>query len=274
MKTYNQFKEAAALALPALKAAPYVIPALGGIVKGVKAITNRETGLSDSEKRRVGELMDMIRRKKDRERTQRTEKEILDYGRERGIAERPKKRVDEENVAEAVPLIAAPLAPLVVGAGVKAAQYVMQARKQGEGKRAQPVDYGQEGDTAKPRTRNVQRPVGRRSNKSYTEQERLRRREERAAERSAQGSDTQHGPSFEKDAREAAKRREQNRLTPDQRLDKLIGKAARELGVKLPEGYKGQRKDAALNARYKELQDPKDPREQMIKDALIRLKKV
>ena len=340
MKTYNQFKEAAALALPALKAAPYVIPALGGIVKGVKAITNRETGLSDSEKRRVGELMDMIRRKKDRERTQRTEKEILDYGRERGIAERPKKRVDEENVAEAVPLIAAPLAPLVVGAGVKAAQYVMQARKQGEGKRAQPVDYGQEGDTAKPRTRNVQRPVGRRSNRSYTEQERLRRREERAAERSAQGSGTQHGPSFEKDAAEAAKRREQNisqkPLTPDQRLDNLIGKAARELGIKLPgntlaitnretglsdsekkrlkdlmdrakadrerrkvqqpekdildygrqrgiaerpkkrvdEGYKGQRKDAALNARYKELQDPKDPREQMIKDALIRLKKV
>ena len=177
-------------------------------------------------------------------------------------------------VAEAVPLLAAPLAPLVVGAGVKAAQYVMQARRQGEGKRAQPVDYGQEGDTAKPRTRNVQRPVGRRSNKSYTEQERLRRREERAAERSAQSSDTQHGPSFEKDAREAAKRREQNRLTPDQRLDNLVGKAARELGIKLPEGYKGQRKEDALNARYKELQDPKDPREQMVKDALIRLKKV
>lgn len=150
-------------------------------------------------------------------------------------------------VAEAVPLLAAPLAPLVVGAGVKAAQYVMQARKQGEGKRAQPVDYGQQsGDTAKPRTRNVQRPVGRRSNKSYTEQERLRRREERAAERSAQGSDTQHGPSFEKDAAEAAKRREQNisqkPTTPDQRLDKLIGKAARELGIKLPEGYKDPRK--------------------------------
>ena len=144
-------------------------------------------------------------------------------------------------VAEAVPLLAAPLAPLVVGAGVKAAQYVMQARKQGEGRR-DAVDYGQEGDTAKPRTRNVQRPVGRRSNKSYTEQERLRRREERAAERSAQSSDTQHGPSFEKDAAEAAKRREQNRLTPDQRLDKLIGKAAKNLGIKLPEGYKDPRK--------------------------------
>ena len=98
MKTYKEFKEAVALALPALKAAPYVIPALGGIVKGVSAITNRETGLSDSEKRRVGELMDIIKRKKERERTQQTEKEILDYGREKeGIASRPKKRVDEEN---------------------------------------------------------------------------------------------------------------------------------------------------------------------------------
>ena len=92
MKTYKEFKEAAALVLHALKAAPYVIPALGGIVKGVSAITNRETGLSDSEKRRVGELMDIIKRKK----TQQTEKDILDYGRKKeGIAERPKKRVDE-----------------------------------------------------------------------------------------------------------------------------------------------------------------------------------
>ena len=97
MKTYKEFNEAAALAIPALKAAGYVIPALGGILKGVKAITNRETGLSDSEKRRVGELMDMIKRKKQREKTQRTEKEILDYGRERGIAERPRKQVKEEN---------------------------------------------------------------------------------------------------------------------------------------------------------------------------------
>ena len=92
MKTYNQFKEAAALAIPAaMKIAPYVIPALGGIVKGVSAITNRETGLSDSEKRRVGELMDVIKKKKQREKTQQTEKEILDYGRKKeGIAQRPK----------------------------------------------------------------------------------------------------------------------------------------------------------------------------------------
>jgi len=99
MKTYKEFNEAAALAIPAaMKVAPYVIPALGGIVKGVSAITNRETGLSDSERRRVGELMDIIKRKKQREKTQQTEKDILDYGRKKeGIADRPKKQVDEEN---------------------------------------------------------------------------------------------------------------------------------------------------------------------------------
>ena len=185
MKTYKEFNEAAALAIPAaMKVAPYVIPALGAganILKGMMqsdasdkfkarqrggrltpgeaqrrqaredrkaeaqrrarenapkdkpvenvptakkparekvdprleraanqvidslrkgntlAITNRETGLSDSEKRRVGELMDVIKRKKQREKVQQPEKDILDYGRQRGIAERPKKRVDEEN---------------------------------------------------------------------------------------------------------------------------------------------------------------------------------
>ena len=95
MKTYKEFNEAAALAIPV--ASKLAIPALGGIIKGVSAITNRETGLSDSEKRRVGELMDMIKRKKNREKTQQTEKDILDYGRKKeGIAQRPK--VDEQMV--------------------------------------------------------------------------------------------------------------------------------------------------------------------------------
>ena len=58
-------------------------------------------------------------------------------------------------------------------------------------------------------------------------------------------------------------------LTPRQK------KKFREMGL-LPEGYKGQRKDDALYARYKDLQDPKDPTEQRIKDALrgIKLKGV
>ena len=157
-------------------------------------------------------------------------------------------------MVEAVPLIAAPLAPLVVGAGVKALDYVLKARKQGEGKRSQPVDYGQ-GGTATPRGKSVQR--GRlNSNDAYNRAKREERRKEaqrRARERAEQGIDELIGS--EEDRRYAKQKRQEG-------------------GIKLPEGYKGQRKEDALNARYKELQDPKDPREQMVKDALIRLKKV
>ena len=159
-------------------------------------------------------------------------------------------------VAEAVPLIAAPLAPLVVGAGVKALDYVLKARKQGEGKRSQPVDYGQ-GGTATPRGKSVQR--GRlNSNDAYNRAKREERKKEaqrRARERAEQGIDELIGS--EEDRRYAKQKRQEG-------------------GIKLPEGYKGQRKEDALNARYKDLQNPKDPREQMVRDALkgIRLKGV
>ena len=185
MKTYKKFNEAAVLALPALKAAPYVIPALGAganILKGMMksdasdrfkarqrggrlspgeaqrrqaredrraeaqrrarentpvskpnteniptakkpdrekvdprleraanqvidslrrgntlSITNRETGLSDSEKKRVADLMGRVKAEKERRKVQQPEKDILDYGRKKeGIAARPKK-VTEEN---------------------------------------------------------------------------------------------------------------------------------------------------------------------------------
>lgn len=180
MKTYKEFNEAAALAIPAaMKVAPYVIPALGAganILKGMMqsdasdkfkarqrpgrtssvsdrqreqarqdrraeaqlrarentpkdkpvenvptsnkptrekvdprleraanqvidslrrgntlSITNRETGLSDSEKKRLADLMDRVKADKERRKVQQPEKDILDYGRQRGIAERPKK---------------------------------------------------------------------------------------------------------------------------------------------------------------------------------------
>ena len=144
-------------------------------------------------------------------------------------------------VAE-VALLAAPLAVPVgkaIGAGLAATGLtgmIMQARKQGEGKRSQPVDYGQ-GGTAKPRTKNVQRPTGKQPKASYRDRMRAKQKADRSLERQ-QSSDVKHGPSFEKDAAEAAKRREQNisqkPLTPDQRLDRLVGKAAKNLGIKLP----------------------------------------
>ena len=144
-------------------------------------------------------------------------------------------------MSEAVPaLLAAPAimkaAPLIVGTGVKAAQSVMKATKQGQGGRSQPTDYGQ-GGTAKPRTKNVQRPTGKQPKASYRDRMRAKQKADRSLERQ-QSSEAKHGPSFEKHAAEAAKRREQNisqkPTTPDQRLDTLVGKAAKNLGIKLP----------------------------------------
>ena len=84
-------------------------------------------------------------------------------------------------MSEAVPaLLAAPAimkaAPFVVGAGVKAAQSLMKATKQGQGGRSQPTDYGQ-GGTAKPRTKNLQRPTGKQPKASYRDRMRGQQRQ-------------------------------------------------------------------------------------------------
>jgi len=64
----------------------------------------------------------------------------------------------QQDLHEFVPALA-PLAPYVLPAAAAAlgAAGMYFARKQGEGKRSQPVDYGQSGET-RPRTPNVQRP--------------------------------------------------------------------------------------------------------------------
>ena len=118
---------------------------------------------------------------------------------------------------------------------------------------------------ATPRGKNIQRPVGKQSRASYKDRMRAKQRQDAVDKR--QSAD-QHGPSFEKDAREAARRREQNRSTPDQRLDNLIGKAARELGIKLPEENK--HRDAKLFGQYKMLQNPQRPEDPL---KAIKLKK-
>ena len=105
-------------------------------------------------------------------------------------------------------ILAAPLAPLVVGAGVKALDYIMKAKKQGEGRRSQPVDYGQ-GGTATPRGRNVQR--GRLNpNDAYNRAKREERKQEaqrRARERAEQGIDELIGS--EEDRRYAKQKRKE-----------------------------------------------------------------
>ena len=106
-------------------------------------------------------------------------------------------------VAEAVPaLLAAPALTKAIGAGLAATGLtgmIMQARKQGEGRRSQPVDYGQ-GGTATPRGRSVQR--GRlNTNDAYNRAKREERKQEaqrRARERAEQGIDELIGSEEER----------------------------------------------------------------------------
>ena len=75
MKTYNEFIEAA-MAIPAAAGViKMAVPVVGGAVKAVKAITNRETGLSDSERKRVDALVDKARRLRKNRESQQTEKD-------------------------------------------------------------------------------------------------------------------------------------------------------------------------------------------------------
>ena len=134
-------------------------------------------------------------------------------------------------------------AALAIPAAMKMAPYVIPAAGA-----AANIFKGMMQSDASDKFKAKQRPTSRRGKASYKDKLRAKQR---------QDSD-QHGPSFEKDAVDnAARRREQNRLTPDQRLDNLIGKAARELGIKLPEENK--HRDAKLFGQYKMLQNPKPP---------------
>ena len=175
-------------------------------------------------------------------------------------------------MSEAVPaLLAAPAimkaAPLVVGAGVKAAQSLMKATKQGQGGRSQPTDYGQ-GGTAKPRTKNLQRPTGKQPKASYKDRLRAQQKADRLERQQSSGS-SQIGPSAAKEAEKAAEARAKN----DPRTSRLRGTIADRMARgakqnKLGEGQVGidrvigariRDADKNINKKYKDITNPKDP---------------
>ena len=113
-------------------------------------------------------------------------------------------------MSEAVPaLLAAPVLTKAIGAGLAATGLtgmIMKATKQGQGGRSQPTDYGQ-GGTAKPRTKNLQRPTGKQPKASYRDQMRAKQRQERLEREKSVDSSTQRGPTAAKEAEKAAEAR-------------------------------------------------------------------
>ena len=95
----------------------------------------------------------------------------------------------QQDLHEFVPALA-PLAPYVLPAAAAAlgAAGMYFARKQGEGKRSQPVDYGQSGETTA-RTPNVQRPSAKTT--AARTQAQVARDDRRAAARERAAANTQ-----------------------------------------------------------------------------------
>ena len=155
----------------------------------------------------------------------------------------------KKDLTEAVPLAApllAPLVPKIVGgaaAAVGLGGMIHQATKQGQGGRSQPADYGQ-GGTAKPRGKSVQRPSGKMSDAELQRRQALEDRKSEAKLRAQERRDAEQRDVEQKiddligsqsDRRYAKQRRaEENKKRQERNLDRLIDKAAKNIGVKLP----------------------------------------
>jgi len=141
----------------------------------------------------------------------------------------------QKDLHEVAPaLLAAPLALPALTFAAGAAANILKAKRQGEGGRSQPVDYGQ-GGTATPRTPNVQR--GRlSSNDAYNRQKKEERKAEaqrRAREKAEQGIDSLIGSDAERKAAAEARANQpqiQRRLR-QKAMRERMRKAADQLGL-------------------------------------------
>ena len=90
----------------------------------------------------------------------------------------------QQDLKEFAPALLAPYVLPAAAAALGAAGLIHQAKRQGEGGRSQPVDYGQ-GGTATPRTPNVQRPSGKITSAENQRRQALQDRRDQARERAA-----------------------------------------------------------------------------------------
>lgn len=143
----------------------------------------------------------------------------------------------QRDLQEAIPLaIGAGLALPMIGAGVKLVQGYLQAKKQGEGGRSQPVDYGQGGEST-PRTPNVQRPSAKttaaKTQAQVARDDRRAEAQARREERAQQGIDDLIGTSAERAAAAQARANQpqiQRQLRQQSMRDRM-SQAADRLGL-------------------------------------------
>ena len=195
-----------------------------------------------------------------------------------------KKKKKTENVTEAVPaLLAAPALTKAIGAGLAATGLtgmIMQARKQGEGKRSQPVDYGQ-GGTATPgpgrstqRTHRRDRSAQRQSDQAREDRRaeaRLRAQERKEAEQREVEQKIDDLIGSEADRRYAKQKRQERGIeegmlpVPSDKRKRIINPMIAAMPPKTEKGINKAMKQGLedLNTRYQRLYDmlnsvPKD----------------
>jgi len=102
----------------------------------------------------------------------------------------------KKDLTEAVPLalpFMAPIVPKIVGgaaAALGAAGLIYQSRKQGQGRRSQPTDYGQ-GGTTRPTPKSVRRPSSKISPAESQARQARQDRKDDALDRAREGRSTQ-----------------------------------------------------------------------------------
>jgi len=143
----------------------------------------------------------------------------------------------QRDLQEAIPLaIGAGLALPMIGAGVKLVKGYLQATKQGEGGRSQPVDYGQGGEST-PRTPNVQRPSAKttaaKTQAQVARDDRRAEAQARREERAQQGIDDLIGsPEARAEAARARANQPQiQRQLRQQSMRDRMSQAADKLGL-------------------------------------------
>ena len=143
----------------------------------------------------------------------------------------------QRDLQEAIPLaIGAGLALPMIGAGVKLVQGYLQANKQGQGGRSQPVDYGQGGEST-PRTPNVQRPSAKttaaRTQAQVARDDRRAEAQARREERAKAGIDNLIGSDAERAeaARARANQPQIQRQLRQQSMRDRMSQAADRLGL-------------------------------------------
>ena len=216
MKTYKKFNEAAVLALPALKAAPYVIPALGAGANILKGMMKSDASDRFKARQRGGRLSPGEAQRRQAREDRRAEAQ-----------RRARENTPKDKPVENVPTAKKPDREKVDPRLERAANQVIDSLRKGNTLAITNRETGLS-DSEKAKVKDL---MGR------VKAERERRKVQQP----------------EKDILDYGRKKE--------------GIAARP---KVTEGYRGQKKEDSLNARYKDLQDPKKP-EDPIK--AIKLKK-